>query len=60
MLSFGAGPKTFEALKGQCWVKIFELSVHKMCNFRHISACQWTMPGDFSAKKNQTKNFCSC
>jgi hypothetical protein len=60
MLSAGSGFKTFGALKGQFWVKFFELSVHKMSNFRDISGCQWTMPSGLFAQKNHTKIFCSC
>jgi hypothetical protein len=60
MLSAGSGSKTFGALKVTICVNFFELSVHKICNFLRISACQWTMPNGLFAKKNHTKIFCSC
>jgi hypothetical protein len=60
MLSAGSGSKTFGAIKVTNYVKIFELSVHKMNNFLRISACQWTMPSGLFAKKNHSKFFSSC
>ena len=60
MSSVGSGSETFGALKVTIYVKFFELSVHKMSNFLRISACEWTMPNDFFAKKNHSKIFCSC
>ena len=38
MLSVGSGSKTFGALKVTILWQIFELSVHKISNFLHISA----------------------
>jgi hypothetical protein len=56
MLSVGSESKMFGALKVTILYQIFELSVHKMSNFLRISACQWTMPSGFFAKKI-TQNF---
>ena len=53
MLSVGSGSNSFGALKVTIYVKFFKLSVHKMSTFLRISACQWTIPSDFLAKKSQ-------
>ena len=60
MLSAGSGSEMFGALKVTICVNFFELSVHTMSNFLHISACQLTMPGSLFAKRNHSKIFCSC
>ena len=60
MLSVESWFKTFRVQKWPYWVKIFEFLLHKITNFWHISACQWTMPSGLFAKKNHSIFFCSC
>ena len=60
MLSDESGFKTFGSLKVTICVNFLEHSVHKISNFLRISACEWTMPNDFFAKKNHPKSFCNC
>ena len=60
MLSVKSWFKTVRVQKWPYWVQIFEFLLHKITNFRHISACQWTLPSCLFAKKNHTKIFCSC
>ena len=54
-LTIGSWLKTFRVQKWPYWVQNFEFLLHKITNFRHISACQWTMPSGLFAKKNHTK-----
>ena len=60
MFDLGSGFKTFWVQKWPFWVQNFEVSLHKITNFRGISGCQWTMPSGLFAKKIHTKVFCSC
>ena len=52
--------KMFGVQKWPFWVQNFEVSLHKITNFRDISGSQWTMPSGLFAQKNHTKFFCSC
>jgi hypothetical protein len=57
MLSVESGFKTFRVQKWPFWVNNFEVSLHKITNFRDISGGQWTILSGLFAKKKSHKIF---